>query len=178
MAPSSSSTATVAPGQTATYTISVAPGGGFSQTVMLSCSGAPALSTCSVSPKSITLGAAASTATVTVTTAGSSAGIIKPVGILPADRIVGLEFAFLGTLGLAIVMSLAGFRHEHRPRLLFGLALLSLLFLGVTISACGGGGGGHSGGTAPGTYNVTVTGNFTSGSTILTHTTNLTLVVQ
>ncbi len=181
MAASSSSTATVAPGQTATYMISIAAGGGFNQTVTLSCTGAPALSACLVSPSSIALGAAASTATVTVTTAGNAMGITRPVGGPPAGRIVGLRLAFVGTLGLAILMSLAGYRREGRPRLLFGLALLSLLFLGMTISACGGGsggGGGHTGGTAPGTYTLTVTGNFTSGSTVLTHTTNLTLVVQ
>jgi hypothetical protein len=54
LAPSSSSTATVAPGQAAKYTVAVAPGGGFNQTVTLTCSGAPAQSTCSVSPSSVT----------------------------------------------------------------------------------------------------------------------------
>jgi hypothetical protein len=41
MAPSSSSSATVSPGQTASYTIAVVPDGGFSQTVLFGCSGAP-----------------------------------------------------------------------------------------------------------------------------------------
>jgi FG-GAP-like repeat/Abnormal spindle-like microcephaly-assoc'd, ASPM-SPD-2-Hydin len=41
-------TDTIAAGQTATYTISVAPGGGFNQSVMLTCSGAPANSSCTI----------------------------------------------------------------------------------------------------------------------------------
>jgi hypothetical protein len=87
--------------------------------------------------------------------------------------------ALSGTLVLAMLVSLAGWRRERRPRLLYGLAFLCLLSVGVTMSACGGGGGsGGGGGTQAGTYNLTVTGAFTSGSTNLTHKTSLTLVVQ
>jgi hypothetical protein len=48
------------------------------------------------------------------------------------------------------------------------------------VSACGGGSSssGGSGGTPAGSYNLAVTGTFTSGSTTLSHTTKLTLVVQ
>jgi hypothetical protein len=49
LAPSVSSTQTVAPGQVANYTVAVAPLGGLDQTVTLSCSGAPAPSICSIS---------------------------------------------------------------------------------------------------------------------------------
>jgi hypothetical protein len=80
-----------------------------------------------------------------------------------------------------MLVSLAGWRRERHPRLLYGPAVLCLLSLGVTMSACGGGGGsgsGGGGGTQAGTYNLTVTGTFNSGSTNLTHKTNLTLVVQ
>jgi hypothetical protein len=56
-----------------------------------------------------------------------------------------------------------------------------MLFLLMTMSACGGGNGmGGSGGSATpaGTYNLTVAGTFTSGSANLVHSTKLTLVVQ
>ncbi len=43
---SSSSTATVSPGQTASYAVALAPAGGFEETVSLTCVGAPAQSTC------------------------------------------------------------------------------------------------------------------------------------
>jgi len=63
--------ATVKAGGTATFTLSIAPQGGFNQTVNLSCS-LPAMlkfSTCAVTPASVTpSGTTASTATVTLTT--------------------------------------------------------------------------------------------------------------
>jgi hypothetical protein len=83
--------------------------------------------------------------------------------------------------GLAMLASLTGWRRERRPGLLYGLEFLCLLSVGFAMSGCGGGGGsggGGGGGTQAGTYNLTVTGTFTSGSTDLTHKTNLTLVVQ
>ena len=61
------------------------------------------------------------------------------------------------------------------------LAFLCFLSLGITSSACGNNsssGGGGRAGTPAGTYNLTVSGTFTSGSTTLTHHTKLTLVVQ
>jgi hypothetical protein len=182
LASSGQITATVTPGQSATYVVSIAPGGGFSQTVTLSCSGAPAQSTCSVSPSSIALGGApASTATVTVTTAGNSASLTQPTGGGPsANYPFGSWVVFSGTLGLALLMGSMRYRREWRPQLRYGLTLLCLLAIGVTMSACGGGSNSSTGGggTPAGTYPLTVTGSFTSGSTTLTHNTKLTLVVQ
>ena len=87
LAPSSSSTATVAPGQAAKYAVVVAPGGGFNQNVTLTCSGAPAQSSCSVSPSSVTLkGATSAPVAVTVTTAGTSASLAQP-SALPLDAV-------------------------------------------------------------------------------------------
>jgi hypothetical protein len=179
LAPGSPATATISPGQAASYKVVVAPGGGFTQTVALSCSGAPAQSTCSVSPSSVTLDRSAATATVTVTTAGGSAGLTRPIG-RPGGNMFASWLALSGTLGLAMLRSLAAWRREPRPRLLYGLAFLCLLSVGLTMSACGGGSSGNrgGGGTQAGTYNLTVTGTFTSGSTTLTHTTKLTLLVQ
>jgi hypothetical protein len=182
LAAGSQTSATVTPGQTATYMISVAPGGGFKQTVTLSCSGAPAQATCSVSPSSIALGSSASTVTVTVITAGRSAALTRPFGRPPYGGAT-VWLARSGTvcviLGLAISMSFAGWRRERRQGLLYGLAFLCLLSIGATLSACGGGrSSSGGGGTQPGTYNLTVTGTFTSGSTALTHNIKLTMVVQ
>ena len=174
---SSSSSATVSPGQTANYTLAIAPGGGFNQTVSFSCVGAPALSTCSVSPNSLALsGSAASSVTVAVTTAAGSASFPQLRGIPPNGN---LRAAWLSVV--VFVLLLGSFVAHGRKRplplarpLTFGCLLLVVLVL----SSCGGGGN-HSGtGTPAGTYTLTVTGTFNFGSTTLTHDTILTLVVQ
>jgi hypothetical protein len=181
MSPSGQTTATVSPGQTASYTLSIAPGGGFNQTVAMSCSGAPAQSTCSLSSSSVALnGSKAATVTVTVTTAGGSAGLTQPFGRPPYGGMLDW-LAFSGTLGLALLLTLPKGLRERRPRIPYGLVFLCLLSMGITMSACGSGSNsssGGSGGTPAGSYDLAVTGTFTSGSTTLTHTTKLTLVVQ
>jgi hypothetical protein len=56
-----------------------------------------------------------------------------------------------------------------------------LLGVGIAMAACGGGGNTTATpqtGTPSGTYSITVSGTFSSGSTTLTHNTKLTLVVQ
>lgn len=64
---------TIAAGQTATFTLSVAPANGFNQAVTWSCMGAPAGATCSVSPSMLTLdGTHTATAAVTLTTTARS----------------------------------------------------------------------------------------------------------
>lgn len=174
MAPSGSSTATVSPGQAASYTVAVAPAGGFTQTVSLACTGAPAQSTCSV-PSSVTLnGSTPTKVMVTVTTAGASASLARPAGFSPVNGRLAIWFALGGLPGLTILGASGARLRYRRRRLLYGLMLFCLFLLG-TWSACGGGGGGPG---TPTTYNLTVTGTFTSGSTKLTHNTNLTLIVQ
>jgi len=67
-------TAAVNPGQSATYTVSVTPSGGFNKVVMFSCSGLPAGASCNVAPSSVTLdGTRSSTAQLVVTTTKNSA---------------------------------------------------------------------------------------------------------
>jgi hypothetical protein len=51
---------TVAPGGHATYTVTAAPVSGFTGSVSLACNGAPASSTCTITPSTLTLGASAS----------------------------------------------------------------------------------------------------------------------
>ena len=179
LAPGSQTTATVSPGQSASYKVAVAPGGGFNQTVTLSCSGAPVQSTCSVSPSSITLtGTSTSTATVTVTTAATVSGLTQPVGRSSANNPFELWVLFPGTLGLTLLLGMVRYRREWRPQLFSRIAFFWVLSALFTISACGGGGNGSNGGTQAGTYTLTVKGSFASGPTTLTHNTKLTLVVQ
>jgi hypothetical protein len=175
LTPSGSGTATVAPGQTATYTVTVTPGGGFNQTVDLSCSGAPAQSTCTVS-SSVTLdGVNPSMATVSVVTTPSAMGLMQPVNAPPISGTFGLWLGISGILGLGTLATLRGKGRARSPQIVRGVMLVCLLSIGITMSACGGSGS-SGGGTQAGTYTLTVSG--TSSAAKLTNKTNLTLVVQ
>ncbi len=170
-----SSTQTISAGQTATYNLSVSPNGGYNQKVTMSCSGAPTNSTCSVSPSTFTLnGQATQSVTVSLTTTKASASLQPQLPGPGSDNNYGSYVLFLGSLGLVICKT------GSRRRWVHSLGSAGLLSVAMIISSCGGGstGGGGGGATQPGTYNLTVTGNFTSGSTTLTQNLKLTLVVQ
>ena len=180
-AASSSSTASVSPGQTASYAVIVTPEGGFNQTVLLACSGAPLQSTCTVSPSSITLdGVHAAPANVAVVTARSSATLNS--SLRGSSTKLAAVFAMLGgVLGFLGMPRRVTAQRKHRAQFLGGLFVLCLVSVVLIMPACGGGSGGGTsggGGTPTGTYNVTVTGTFSSGSAKLTHNTSFTLVVQ
>jgi hypothetical protein len=181
MAPSSSASATVAPGQMANYTISVSPGGGFNQTVTFACSGAPAQSSCTVSPSLIQLnGSSHATATVSVTTAGSMAARRQLDKRPGSDRLLA-SWAGLGLFGLVTLIAVPRKSGARRRGLVIGIALLCFITFGLAMFGCGGSSSSStngSSGTPAGTYNLTVAGTFASGSTKLTHNTDLTLIVQ
>jgi hypothetical protein len=166
---------TVTAGQTANYTVAVSPAGGFNQTVALTCTGGPALSTCAVTPSSVPLnGTVAANVAVSVTTMAA-----LPPLIISFPRVdYRLLHPITELLALSILIGLLSLR-RGRPRLAYGLVLLVFLSAAVMMSACGGGGSGVGGnhGTPAGTYSLVVSGTFTSGSTKLTHNANLTLVV-
>jgi hypothetical protein len=177
LTPTSSQSATVAPGQTAVYPLTVASNGGFNQSVTFACTGAPSQSTCAVSPSSIALNGSAAIA-VTVTTTAASLLIHDNSGRGPVAKVICRPMLLIGFI---LLFSLLGRHRELRLKMNYGFALLFLLGLGVTMSGCGGGsasGGSGNLGTPAGTYTLTVSGTFTSGSTTLTRNANLTLIVQ
>jgi hypothetical protein len=153
--------------------------------VALTCTGAPSGAAC-ISPATVTLsGTTAATATVTVTTKAASlvwlSGAterfrrIKPIPLF----VYGLPY----TLALLVIATLYQSRAEERVRRGASVVALTVpLGVGLMVTSCGGrsSGGGGSGaiGTAAGTHTVTVSASATAGSTTLTHTTKLTLVVQ
>jgi hypothetical protein len=170
MSSSGSATASVSPGQTATYTVAVAPGGGFKQTVSLACSGAPAGSTCSV-PNSVTLnGSTPTMVTVMVMTSATSGSLARQGG----NRLA--LWLTISVLPGLVILSTTGTGRRYRSRLFYRLVLACVFSLAITWAGCGG--STSSGGGTNGTYNLVVAGTFSSGSTTLTHDTKLTLVVQ
>ncbi|MGA7380969.1 MAG: FG-GAP-like repeat-containing protein [Terriglobales bacterium] len=167
---------TVTPGQAANFVVTVAPINGFAETVSLSCSGAPAQSTCAVTPSSVILNGSSTVAVnVAVVTAGVSTALKHPPQ-LPTGMRWALGLALSPVAGLVVLGGLGSMRrHRH---LLRPLALLAIFLASLAWPACGGGANSSGGGTAVGSYNLTVTGAYTSGSVTMSHATKLTLIVQ
>jgi hypothetical protein len=183
----SSSSATVSPGGTATFTLDVVGVDGFDQNVTFTCGGAPAEATCTVSPSSLTVSGSSTSLTVQATTTAPSVGAPQPN---PSPPLVPIQsrpwllwivtLAALGSLARAPRCWVQPGVGWSRPGL---AAFAALLLLMGAMTACGGGGGGGSPpqsnpGTPPGTYTLTVTGAYTSGSTNLSHSVEFTLQVQ
>jgi len=155
-------TASVRAGQSASDTVSVGSQfGPFSNPASLTCSGAPALATCSLSPASVMPG---STSTLTITTTAPSLFVpILPRGTWPLSLL----------LCLLLVLMVAMVRQSNRLRLAY--CVFGAMMCAVVIAGCGGGGGGiHNPGTPTGTYTITVTGT----SNQLQHSATVTLTVQ
>ena len=171
--------ATITPGQTVTYTLVLVPEGGLSQTVNLTCSGAPADSTCTINPSSFTLNG---TTTVTVTVTTTAGSLTLPFGKLLPPSITGSgRMLWLYTFLVLASLAALALSRKRRPAYVLGTCLLVVMLW----TACGGGGGGsspvaHTAATPSGTYTLNVSAAMTpAGSTTpVTHTINLTLTVN
>lgn len=167
---SGAKTQNVFPGDTTSYTFSVAPVGSttFMSDVTLEIDGLPQGTTYTFSPATIAAGSGATTVTLNVTTSGSlSAGNRIPSGAPMPRRGAPIALGVLGLIGLGAVR-----KHRRKmPRMLMVL----LLFLGtlLPVAALSGCAGGYFTLT-PTTYSVTATG--TEGT--IQHSATATLVVQ
>jgi hypothetical protein len=182
LTPGSTATATVMPGQTATYTLSLASSSGFSPMVTLTCTGAPTGAACSISPATVSLsGTTTATATATVTVTTTAASQVWLPGGSDRSRRIQMMPLFVYVIALLAIANLYRSRANPEVRWAPVLAMTLLLCVGLMVTSCGGGssggGGGGATGTAAGTYTITVSASATAGSTTLTHTTKLTLVV-
>lgn len=172
MTANTSPSATISPGQTATYGITVASVQNFVGTVTLSCSGGPPGSTCTVSPGSVSVESPA-TATVTVSTPAPGSGTTTSLSF---PHFNSWESASMGLFAITLLILIRKAAQPWQPQLRrVCLRTLLILGTGVAISSCGGGGGG--GGSA-GTYTVNASGTYTANSVTVTHNTKLTLIVK
>jgi hypothetical protein len=173
LAASSVTSATVAgSGASATYSLQLSSLNGLSGNVALTCSGAPANSTCMATPS---IGALGTTTPVTVTVETAVSAIAS---VAPSSRPLRLIDGTKAIL-LALLLPIAIFQRKRYPRL---TRLLMLLCAMGVLSSCGasraipnsGTGGGAGTATPPGTSTLTVSGTAAG----LTHSVSLTLVVQ
>jgi hypothetical protein len=157
--------ATVRAGQTASYTINIAPQfGPYNNAIGFACSNLPDKASCSFTPPYVALGASPSSVTLKVATtapSGSSPRPLRPpwaIDVRPETiwLVLGWLAAFAATLTL----------RRSRQRLAWHFALGLVAGCMMWLSACGGGGGPNLGGsnpppptpgTPPGTYTLTVT---------------------
>lgn len=169
-APGSSTSATVNAGQTANYTLTLAPGG-FSGDVSLSCTEKVTAATCTVTPKSVMLDGV-NPADIAVSVATTACSLAAPRGLLlppKAGRYTGLVLQLSWMLAL-VALSMLGLRpgvHIGAGRTLtsqitrMAAPLAAAMLCVLPWAACGGGGGGAVPPpprtcTRVGTYTVTV----------------------
>jgi hypothetical protein len=176
-APPDATSASVTAGQTAQYSLQLAPDPDSiaTVTVALSCSGAPAGATCAVPPSVTSTNGNITPFMVTVTTT-ARAGIVPPDAWPSLPALGGLQSAPLALLTLFVLL-MFGMRSKAGPRILplrrqaWNYAALALAVLALLAAAACGGGQSYVApppppptGTPPGAYTVIVTA--TSGSTI------------
>jgi hypothetical protein len=125
---SSASTATVTPGQSATYQASIAPlYGSYPGTVSFTASGLPEGAMATFSPSSIAASGGAQTVTVTITTASATALLHRAPSAAPGRRFTPLALGSLVLLGLGSL--------RRRGRTLPGwLCALALIAAGLTVT--------------------------------------------
>ncbi len=169
--------AVVSAGESAIYTLTVSPLGGFRQTLLLDCSGAPKAAICSASKLRIELdGKNSVEVKITVSTTG------KAMTMPPAGE-PGWP-ALLGFFCLTLFSAMASCGHsrcQQRRLSLLGASfvLASLWAFGLLMNGCGGGGGTSNfpatlQDTPAGTYTLILTGTFDS----VTRSTPVALVVR
>jgi hypothetical protein len=169
----SSPSATISPGQTATYKLIVNAESEFDQSVALTCAGYPVAASCTVSPSTVNPG---TEFMLLVTTTAPS--VTSPRRI-PPPRLPGPKVL----LGLAMLLVCFAWTLIASRRLRAKWRILPLalgLLLALALASCGRGGPapGSNHGTPTGTYNLKVTGTFNSGSATVSHTITLTLNVS
>lgn len=178
----SPSSASVTPGQFATYALTITPLNGFNEMVTLSCSNNPSLSNCYFSPTTVIPNGKAVTSTLQITTqapSGTAASLNHPGN--------GSHIAFaIGLPGLIALLGLGGLRRRSGLRNTLRMIALAALVTGFTLglSACSqrydyfhhppeG-----NGGIAAGSYTVTLAAYANNGTSVTSHTLNVTLTVN
>ena len=158
---SAPSSITVAQGSSGTLTLTMTPLGGFTGSVSLTCSGAPARSSCTASPATLAAsnGTTAQTASIDITTSGW----LPPPGSKRTPPISPRQVMFI-LIALAMLVCIG---RTRRLRARLGLSAACLVF--CFLAGCS-----ASNGTQKGSYTLTLTG----ASSTVTHSVSVTLTVD
>jgi hypothetical protein len=166
---SSSSSGTVKAGQSATSTLTVAGGTGFTGTVTFTCGNLPSKSSCNFNPATLP-----GTGTTTVTVSTTAQTVAMSVPHIRPTYLASWMFGGAPLIGLFVIGGVS----RRRRNLCLGIFLFGVL---ATCFGCGGGSGGGGGGgggpipgTPAGTYQITIT----ATSNGLSHQSIFTLTVQ
>ena len=170
---------TITPGQTATFTFTVNPVGGYAGAVNFSCGTLPSLAACGFSPASVTpSGGGPASSTLTLTTAASTA-MLNPdrrssPSLPPWLPAGGLAMA--GAIGLALTPKKIRRWNRQLRGLCWALLMASVSF---SLLGCGGGGGNSqpsNPGTPAGSYTISVSASGGAGGP--QHAVSIALTVQ
>jgi hypothetical protein len=165
---------TIKAGSAANYSLTVSPiGGSFAYPVKLTCSGLPALTSCNLTPSTVTPGTNPAISVLSISTI-ASVGEMLPLRPSRGIRTyaVWIQLQAIGLLGVILVVRKD---RTRKPRVLTLLVFVTITLICMT--ACAGGTGTApipQAGTTPGTYSITVMG--TSGN--LQHSLPVTLIVR
>ena len=173
---------TVTAGQSATFTMTATPQGGFNLPVTFSCGDLPAGASCSFSQNPVTLdGTNPVQVTVTVATTARALDVPGhgPDGVPPNGRThLSMRWLWAFLIGLGGLVAVRSRRLGLRmTSTALALLLLAILWIGACGGGSGGGGGGTSG-TPAGSYSLLITGSASAGSATLQNPVSMTLVVQ
>jgi Bacterial Ig-like domain (group 3)/NHL repeat len=163
----------VAPGGSATATITLTSEEGFNTAATVTCSVSPTVSegpTCQLSSSSVTPSSSGATSTLTLSTTGPSAML------LPATMKRQLSYA-IGLFLPAMFLSTAGLTSKNRRRFLSCLLMLIVIGSCLFFAGCGSGSVSSptkTGGTPAGQYTITITAKAGAAS----HNTTVTLTVN
>ncbi len=179
----SASTATVNAGQTAQYSLQLTPGLGYSGSVTMTCSGAPATTVCSVA-NPIVLTSGGPTAFMVTVTSTARSFLAPPLSHRSAPPAVPYLLLLSVIVSLAMLAAMHGLKLRGAftsRRLVYSAGILILAVCGI--AGCGGGsstGPGNPVGTQKGTYTLTLTpsANSSSGQALQLTPIQLTLIVN
>ena len=132
--------AIITAGQTATYDLQVKSVSGFNGNVALSCSGAPASATCSVSPASVPPNGSSSYA-FTLTVNNTATAMTRPIMDRPAPQWATARFMSPLLPTFVVILLLAGLAMAQRCRQHVLVPTLAVFLLSIVpLTGCGGGG--------------------------------------